>query len=197
LVKCSRDPGESDGNVVVGVGALTVVVTTGGMIQPICEDGTGNVAVEFNNGEEDVECEEVVAVVSRFAFDDGDVAVERAGVVAAPFVVFNIDTGQKDGWGVAAGGINVPFAKVSVKVPPAPPEIALGNERIDTEVDGLTVVDAFTPELEPAPEAAFEVVVPLLLGVEDEAKYWFPRVAALLELAACDRAFREFSAWGI
>jgi hypothetical protein len=43
LLKCCRDPGESAGRVLVGVGegAVTVVVKTGGMMQPADDDDDG------------------------------------------------------------------------------------------------------------------------------------------------------------
>jgi len=95
------------------------------MIQLIVEDGTDIVAVEFND---DVE---VVAFASRFAFDNGGVAVEQGEVVAvADTVEFNIDMGQKDGCGVAVGRTSVPFAKVRTRVSPlAPLGVARGKHR--------------------------------------------------------------------
>ena len=51
-MKCSRDPGESGSSEVVGVGTLTAMVTTGGMMQLMGEEGTGglNAADKFEIG---------------------------------------------------------------------------------------------------------------------------------------------------
>ena len=89
---------ESGGNVVVGVGGVTVmvVVMTGGMMQLI--SGRGFVAVEFKEVE-DVWLDTKVTFPFRFAIDD---AVTFAGVVAvavAVMVEFDTDMGQYVGWG--------------------------------------------------------------------------------------------------
>jgi hypothetical protein len=119
LEKCSKGLWESAGKVVVGIGdvAVMVVMKTGGMTQLMDDDGMGMgmgiVAVEFGliwaeEGEEavvagDVELEDEVILLSRFAIDGAEdagavVADALAGAVGVAVVVtvaFNAaDMGQ-------------------------------------------------------------------------------------------------------
>jgi hypothetical protein len=126
---------------------------------------------------------------------------------------FGIETGQYVGWGVAPGGINVPFAIVSVSVdPPTPlPELVLRKGEADKRLDAFAVVGAFEPALGPVAGTCFELVVPagLLLvllpldGGAGEPQSIFaaevapPPLPEAAAAAACDKVLREFSACGI
>ena len=95
-MKRSRDPGESGGNVAVGVsgvGAVMVMMTvmTGGIIQVIVdpEDGIRVVAAAADAGCVD---DEITAFASRFEFGDGEVPGAVAFALRADVVVVTVNT---------------------------------------------------------------------------------------------------------